>query len=84
VDACVELGFARLPVDHKEQEREGHVVFFDGQLARILGYDEFNLSLDGSERGKGGRPACTHTNPDLPEAGKPAQSQARACQSWLV
>jgi hypothetical protein len=71
-DTCVKLGFARLPVNKEEREREGHIVFFEGQLARILGYDKVNLSFDGSERGKGGHPACTHTNRDLPEAGKPA------------
>jgi predicted metalloendopeptidase len=60
-DACVELGFARLPVDdEEEQERERHVVFFDGQLSRTLGYDESNLSFDGFEKGKGPSP-YTHT-----------------------
>lgn len=74
---CVELEFARMPNDEKEQEQEGHVVFHGGQLDRIVTYDEFSVSADGSDQGRGGRPAMTHTNPSLPEAGKPAQKSGK-------
>ena len=53
-------------------------MFFEGQLSRILGCGEFNRSFDGSERGEGGRPAYTHTNPNLPEAGKPATKSGKS------
>ena len=38
--------------------------------------DEFAISLSGSEEGKGGRPAQTPSNPNLPELGKPVQKSA--------
>ena len=49
-DACVELGFARLPVDdEEEQERERQVVFFDGQHSRRSAKDTLCISMDNSQ-----------------------------------
>jgi hypothetical protein len=75
--AVVALGFARMPKDDEEREREGYVIFHEGQLHRIVVYDEYSLSSDGSDQGRGGRPAVTHSNPALPEAGKPTAKSGK-------
>ena len=35
----IDLGFARLPTAEEEEEVKGELVFFDGQLERILNID---------------------------------------------
>jgi len=37
------------------------IVFSEEQKRRIINIDETNLSLDGSDGGRGGRPSCTIT-----------------------
>ncbi len=37
------------------------IIFTDDQKRRIINVDETNLSLDGSDGGRGGGPACTVT-----------------------
>jgi hypothetical protein len=79
--ALVELEMARPPTDEEEREREGYVVIHENQLDRIVTYDECNISSDGSDQGRGGRPACTHSNPALPESGKPAPKSGK---TWTM
>jgi hypothetical protein len=50
------LGFGRLKVA-ADGEVEGSVVFYDGQLRRILNLDETAASLDNTSSEQGGRPA---------------------------
>jgi hypothetical protein len=69
----VDHGFAREPMDEEERVQLGHVVFCEGQAARIINFDEMSISLDGSQTSKGGRPSTTPTNPDLPESGQQTQ-----------
>jgi len=52
---CVAKGFAT------RSEHDGEVVFSEAQKRRIINIDETNLSLDGSDGGRGGRPASTIT-----------------------
>lgn len=47
-EALVYLGFARLPSDDDEREEKGYVVLYDGQLDRIVVYDEYNLVRPGN------------------------------------
>lgn len=72
-EACVELGLARMPADEKERQSEGHVIFGDNQLSRILIYDEMPFHLDGMDQEISGRPAQSHSDPRLPETGEPGQ-----------
>jgi hypothetical protein len=51
---CVSKGFAT-------RTDQGEVIFSETQKRRIINIDETNLSLDGSDGGRGGRPACTIT-----------------------
>jgi hypothetical protein len=76
-ETCVELGFAKLPVDEEEEARHGHIVFPEEQFARLLQFDEMKLSMNGCNQEIGGRPSCSHTNPELPEAGKSAQKSSK-------
>ena len=41
---------------NKDEEVEGELVFFDGQLNRILNLDETGITLDGNQTQSGGRP----------------------------
>lgn len=72
----MDYGFARWPKDEKERQEHGFVVYHPGVEHRMIQADEFAVSLSGSEEGKGGRPAQTHSNPNLPEAGKPVQQSS--------
>jgi hypothetical protein len=69
----VDSGFAREPMSEEERVQLGHVVFREGQAARIINFDEMSISLDGSQTSKGGRPSTTPTNPNLPESGQQTQ-----------
>jgi hypothetical protein len=68
----LEYGFAREPVNDKEQDTKGYGVINKEQLHRIIVSNECNISSDGSNQGRGGQPACSHSNSSLPESGKPA------------
>jgi hypothetical protein len=69
----VEYGFARMPMNEEERVQRGHVVFHEGQTARIINFDEMSISLDGAQTSKGGRPSTSPTNPNLPESGQQTQ-----------
>ena len=72
----VEKGFARLPFDNDEREREGYVVFYSEQLSRITHIDEMGFSFDGSKNGVGGRPEATFDNPEITSGGLPIQKSS--------
>mmetsp|Transcript_6643 Transcript_6643/g.12145 ORF Transcript_6643/g.12145 Transcript_6643/m.12145 type:complete len:241 (-) Transcript_6643:394-1116(-) len=76
-ETCVELGFAKLPVDEEEEACHGHIMFPEEQFARLLQFDEMKLSMNGCDQEISGRPSCSHTNPELPEAGKSAQKSSK-------
>lgn len=78
-DTCCKLGFARQPVSEEERSEQGFVVFYERAFPRILQFDEMNLSLDCIEEIRGGRPASSHTNPDLPDGGKPKGKSGKTC-----
>jgi len=44
-----------------KENGEKEITFSEEQKRRIINIDETNLSLDGSDGGRGGRPACTIT-----------------------
>jgi hypothetical protein len=44
-----------------KENGEKEITFSEEQKQRIINIDETNLSLDGSDGGRGGRPACTIT-----------------------
>jgi hypothetical protein len=76
-ETCVELGFAKLPVNEEEETCHGHIVFPEEQFTRLLQFDEMKLSMNGCDQEIGGRPSCSHTNPELLEAGKSAQKSSK-------
>eukprot|EP00536_Pseudo-nitzschia_multiseries_P011882 jgi/Psemu1/207211/e_gw1.430.13.1 len=56
-EILVVYGFARLAVEEEIRNgHEGELVFFPGQLNRILNDDETALTLDGTSTNAGGRP----------------------------
>jgi hypothetical protein len=76
---CIDLDFARLPVDDREQDKEGYIVFHDGQEARIANFDEMALELSAADATAGGRPAVTPTLDSIPEAGTAAGKSCQKC-----
>lgn len=68
-ECLVELGFAHLPIDDKEKKAKGHVVFFEGQMNRVLNVNELCLYLDGKAEHGSGRPGSTPICSDIPDAG---------------
>jgi hypothetical protein len=68
-EICVELGFARKPIDENEKKEKGHVVFFDGQESRIANFDEMKLALDGTDENAGGLPSATPITNMINESG---------------
>ena len=54
----INLGFARLP--EEEEDVDGELVFFDGQLERILNIDESEVTTDGTSKLSGGRPVTEY------------------------
>jgi hypothetical protein len=59
----IDLGFGR-PKQAKE-EVDGEVVFFPGQLRRILNMDETDGSIDDTAGQRGGRPPMTFHAADV-------------------
>jgi len=55
-----------------EDDVEGEIVFFEGQLDRIINLDETDGSLDNTCGNKGGRPPVVFCDPDLPSGAKAA------------
>jgi hypothetical protein len=82
-EACVRLGFARMPIDEHEKQEKGYVVFYDGQEHRIANFDEMKLALDGTDENAGGRPSATPITNIVNESGKPAQKTAKSLTLML-
>ena len=64
----IELGFGR-EKQPEETNVQGEVVFFEGQLNRILNFDETDGSLDDTKGQRGGRPAMSFFSPDIAGGG---------------
>ena len=58
----IEHGFAR--ARGKDEEGEGELVYFPGQLERILNIDESEVSTDGTTKMCGGRPVTEYSPTD--------------------
>ena len=54
----IDLGFARATT--ADDDVEGELVFFDGQLERILNIDESEVTTDGTSKLAGGRPVTEY------------------------
>ena len=65
---CVSNGFAT-------RTDQGEVIFSETQKRRIINIDKTNLSLDGSDGGRGGRPACSIT---IKHCQRPGTAQNKA------
>ena len=65
----VEYGFATI-------NSNGEVIFDDRMKARIANLDETNLSLDGSNSNRGGRPTATYYDVRFPQLGKSTSKSA--------
>jgi len=65
---CVSQGFAT-------KNSNGEVLFTEEQMRRIINVDETNFSLDGSDGGRGGRPANTIT---ISNAARPGTGQNKS------
>ena len=63
-DTLIELGFAR-EKEAGDVGVKGELVFFDGQLKRIINFDETDGSIDDTTGQRGGRPPMTFHAPDL-------------------
>ena len=61
-DTLVANGFARMKRD--DEIAEGELVFFPGQLNRIINLDESGLTLDGNGSQAGGRPSTAYESAD--------------------
>ena len=72
----ISMGFGRAPMNDKEQEEHGHIVFFDGQKARILHIDEMGFMFDGAKNGIGGRPGTVFFDPELAYGGQLVQKSS--------
>jgi len=79
----IDLGFGREATT--EDNVEGEIFFFEGQLHRIVNLDETDGSLDNTTDNKGGRPPVVFCNPDLPNgavaANKSGYSSTVICGS---
>ena len=75
----VEYGFARLPSDKEEKDREGYVVFYEDKKKDLMNYDEMKFSLCGKAQERTGRPAMTPLNPSLPFAGFSDDKSSKDC-----
>jgi hypothetical protein len=78
-DECVRLGFARMPLDDRERDEKGHIVFFEGQERRFCNLDEMPFALDGAEATAGGRPAVTPSIDIVAEAGQTSDKTSQKC-----
>jgi hypothetical protein len=62
-EMCIDYGFARPKVEADDPDIEGELVFFPGQLQRIVNFDETDGSIDGTTGQRGGRPSNTFQSP---------------------
>lgn len=60
----IELGFGRLK-EETDNTTVGEVVFFPGQLERIVNFDETDGSIDETSGKRGGRPPATFSSPEV-------------------
>lgn len=58
---------------------KGEIVFFDGQLSRIINIDETDLSLDCTDGKGGGRPAAVRGDPLLPQGADKKNKSSDRC-----
>ena len=65
----VEYGFATI-------DPNGEVIFDEEMKARIVNLDETNLSLNGSDSNRGGRPTATYYDVRFPQLGKSTSKSA--------
>ena len=63
-DLLIQLGFAR-EVNDGDENVEGELFFYEGQLQRILNVDETDGSIDDTTGQRGGRPPMTFLCPDI-------------------
>jgi len=75
-EACVRLGFARIPKDDTEKSEKGHIVFLEGQENRYLQFDEMALFLDGATP-TADRKGTTPTFGEIPDAGNAASKSSK-------
>jgi hypothetical protein len=59
-EIIIELGFGRLGTP--EDNAAGEIYFYDGQLERIVNFDETRITLDQTDVQKGGRPSFIFYN----------------------
>jgi len=81
----IDLGFGRQVTPGEETNVEGEILFFEGQLKRIVNLDETDGSLDNTSGNKGGRPPVVFYFPELPSgavaANKSGYSSTVICGS---
>ena len=75
-EACVRLGFGRIPKDDAEKSEKGHIVFLDGQDNRYIPFDEMALFLDGATP-TAGRKGTTPTFGEIPDAGNAVSKSSK-------
>jgi len=63
-ETLIDLGFARKK-EPADVDTEGEVVFFPGQLERIVNVDETDGSIDDTTGQRGGRPPMTYHAPEV-------------------
>ena len=64
----IEEGFGREPIDDNEQKLHGNVIFHNGpDSIEYVNLDEVKITFDQGSENAGGQPACTPSNPKLPD-----------------
>jgi hypothetical protein len=66
-DIIIELGFGRQSTP--EDDVPGEIYFYEGQMERIINFDETRITLDQIDVQKGGRPSFVFYNPNMPRPG---------------
>jgi hypothetical protein len=73
-EILIELGFGRQST--VQDNVEGEIYFYNGQLDRILNFDETRITLDQTNVEKGGRPSFIFYNPNKPRPGSSANKSS--------
>jgi len=66
-EIIIELGFGRCSTS--DDNIPGEIFFYEGQLERIVNFDETRITLDQTDVQKGGRPSFVFYNPNMPRPG---------------
>lgn len=66
-NVIIELGFGREST--AEDNVSGEIFFFEGQMERIVNFDETRITTDQTDVQRGGRPSFVFYNPNLPRPG---------------